>query len=162
MGYIMSDIFLKNKNDSKLSDFLDTEAASTSSLPQWLSIVDKQEGGNIDSASSNISEIENQLKQEFQKLAQEGGKRRKSKKVDVTEENKPKKAKKSSKKASKKSSKKGSKKGSKKMIQEGGKKKKSSKKGSKKASKKSSKKSSKKASKASKKGSKKASKKASK
>merc|ERR1711991_323862 len=60
--YIMSDIFLKNKNDSKLSDFLDTEAASTSSLPQWLSIVDKQEGGNIDSASSNISEIENQLK----------------------------------------------------------------------------------------------------
>jgi len=70
----------------------DTEVASTSSLPQWLSVVGKQTGGEDSvSSSGNVSELEAQLKEEFTKLAQEGGKRRK-KKVDV-EEDKPKKKK---------------------------------------------------------------------
>merc|ERR1712065_53254 len=120
--YIMSDIFLKNKNDTKLSDFLDTEAASTSSLPQWLSVVDKQEGGNNELVSSpgNSTELELQLKEEFQKLGQEGGKRRR-RKVDVTED-KPKKRRSSKKSSKKKSSKKSSKKASKKSSKKGSKK----------------------------------------
>ena len=60
----MSDIFLKNleKKGGNVSDFLDTENVSSSSLPQWLSVVDvPQKGGNDDNLT-DTAELEAKLK----------------------------------------------------------------------------------------------------
>merc|ERR1712146_860310 len=107
--YKMSDIFLKNKKKAgNVSEFLDTESVTTASLPQWLSVVVPQKGGDQKDASSDTSttELENKLRKIFDEAEQTGGKKkRKSKKVSVTEDGKKKK-KASKKKSSKKSSKK--------------------------------------------------------
>merc|ERR1712146_654108 len=94
--YKMSDIFLKNKKKAgNVSEFLDTESVTTASLPQWLSVVDvPQKGGDQKDASSDTSttELENKLRKIFNEAEQTGGKkRRKSKKVSVTEDGKKKK-----------------------------------------------------------------------
>ena len=145
----MSDIFVKSKKNDALSDFIDTDTVSSLSLPKWLSVVDIPDkvGGaqNSDMENTATSELESKLRQIFKDAEtneQVGGKKRKSKKVDVTEDgkkvSKKKKASKkkvskkkaSKKKASKKkASKKKASKKSKKMTnddieQEGGKKKK--------------------------------------
>merc|ERR1712147_123858 len=107
------------KKAGNVSEFLDTESVSTASLPQWLSVVDvPQKGGEQKDVSSDTSttELENKLRKIFNEAEQTGGKKkRKSKKVSVTEDGKKKK-KASKKKASKKkaSKKKSSKKSSKK------------------------------------------------
>merc|ERR1712046_103598 len=120
--YKMSDIFLKNKKKAgNVSEFLDTDSVTTASLPQWLSVVDvPQKGGEQKDVSSDTSttELENKLRIIFNEAEQTGGKKkRKSKKVSVTEDGKKKKKaskKKSSKKASKKKSSKKAKRASKK------------------------------------------------
>merc|ERR1711901_13565 len=94
--YKMSDIFLKNKKKAgNVSEFLDTESVTTASLPQWLSVVDvPQKGGDQKDASSDTSttELENKLRKIFNEAEQTGGKKkRKSKKVSVTEDGKRKK-----------------------------------------------------------------------
>merc|ERR1711998_710159 len=119
--YIMSDIFVKSKKNEVLSDFMDTDTVESVSLPKWLSVVDipdnNMKGGansekNTDYDLESTSELESKLRQIFkdaETTEQVGGKKR-TKKVDVTEDGKKKKSskKKSSKKKSskKKSSKK--------------------------------------------------------
>ena len=86
---------MNSKGKNNLSNLLDTESVNTpASLPQWLSVVDAQKGGNATSAdevflnidSSNNDdvstvELEGKLKKLFEEAEKEqaGGKRRRKK-----------------------------------------------------------------------------------
>ena len=88
----MSDIFLKNKNKTgNVSEFLDTETISSISLPQWLSVVDVPQKGGQESnlaEDTSTSELESKLRKIFNEAEQSGGKKgkKKSKKVEVTDD----------------------------------------------------------------------------
>ena len=81
----MSDIFLKKTNkNSNVSDFLDTENVSNTSLPQWLSVVDiPKKGGNSTSVSevesaTSTTELESKLREIFKEADQDGGGKKKT------------------------------------------------------------------------------------